>query len=219
MQISLTQEFSDKWRTNTDRVSTSQKIKETVNPQNTDLRKKLIETDRSLNGQITKLDKTIARMSEKEKTLFNRTSAAFQKHDTVQAHAFANELSEHRKAIKLVQGAKLSLERVQLRLKTITDFGDLANAIAPVGQVMRSVRQTLATVMPNANDTLGEVAATLDGLMQEIGGVPGMTMNFETNGEEAEKILAEASVIAETKMASTLPQIPDLPDPGANTSI
>ncbi len=190
-----------------------------MNPQNNELRKKLVETDRSLSSQISKLDKTIARMTEKEKALFNRTSAAFQKHDTVQAHAYANELSEHRKAMNLVQGAKLSLERVQLRLKTITDFGDLANAIAPVGQVMRSVRRTLATVMPTANDSLGEVASTLDGLMQEIGGVPGMSMNFDTNGEEAEKILAEASAIAETKMASTLPQIPDLPDPAANTSI
>ena len=190
-----------------------------MNPQNKELRKKLVDTDRSLTSQISKLEKTAAKMNEKEKSLFNKTSVAFQRHDTEMAHAYANELSEHRKAIKLVQGAKLSLEQVQMRLKTITDFGDLANVIAPVGQVMRTVRKTLITVMPTANDSLGEVASTLDGLMQQIGGVPGMSMNFDTNGEEAEKILAEASAIAETKMASTLPQIPDLPDPTTNTSI
>jgi len=215
----LVSDFSERWRTNSDRQTTSQKIKSAVSPES-NLRKKLVETDRSLTSQISKLDKTIVKMNEKESVLFNKSSAAMQRHDTELARAYANELSEHRKAIKLVQSAKLSLESVQLRLKTITDFGDLANVIAPVGQVMKSVRKSLSTVMPSANDSLSEMASTLDGLMQEVGGVPGMSMNFDTNGEEAEKILAEASAIAETKMASTFPNLPDVQDtPTSNTSI
>ena len=198
-------------------MSGSQRIKEAMNPER-DLRKKLVETDRSLNSQISKLDKTMAKMTEKEKVLFNRTSGAFQKHDTTMANAYANELSEHRKAMKLVSGAKLSLEQVQLRLKTITDFGDLANVIAPVGQVVGTVRRSLQDVMPSANDTLSEISSGLEGMMQEIGGVPGLSMSFDTNGEEAEKLLAEASVIAETKMASTLPTIPDLSDATTTTN-
>jgi len=211
-------EFTNRWQQNRSNESTTQKIKDAVNPQ-TDLRKKLVETDRSLNSQISKLDKTVAKMTEKEKSLFNRTTMAFQRHDTTQAHAYANELTEHRKAMKLVQGAKLSLEQVKLRLNTITDFGDLANVIAPVGQVVRTVRRNLQSVMPSANDTLSEINTGLEGMMQEIGTVPGMSMSFDTNGEEAEKILAEASVVAETKMAGTFPSIPDLPDQTPNTSI
>ena len=211
-------EFTNRWQQNRSNESTTQKIKDAVNPQ-TDLRKKLVETDRSLNSQISKLDKTVAKMTEKEKSLFNRTTLAFQRHDTTQAHAYANELTEHRKAMKLVQGAKLSLEQVKLRLNTITDFGDLANVIAPVGQVVRTVRRNLQSVMPSANDTLSEINTGLEGMMQEIGTVPGMSMSFDTNGEEAEKILAEASVVAETKMAGTFPSIPDLPDQTPNTSI
>jgi division protein CdvB (Snf7/Vps24/ESCRT-III family) len=215
----LSNEFSNKWQQKRPEETTSQKIKHAVNPE-TDLRKKLVDTDRSLNSQISKLDKTMAKMTEKEKSLFSRTSASFQKHDTAQANAYAHELSEHRKAMKLVQGAKLSLEQVQLRLKTITDYGDLANVIAPVGQVMRSVRTNLQRVMPSAGETLSEISTGLEGMMQDIGSIPGLALNFETNNEEAEKILAEASAIAETKMASTLPSIPDLPDPAsANTSI
>jgi division protein CdvB (Snf7/Vps24/ESCRT-III family) len=57
-------------------------------------------------------------------------------------------------------------------------------------------------------------------MMQEIGSVPGLAINFDANSEDAEKILAEASVIAETKMSSTLPSIPDLQDTTTtNTSI
>ena len=211
-------EFTNRWQQNRSSETTAERIKQAVNPQ-TDLRKKLVETDRSLNSQITKLDKTMAKMTEKEKTLFNRTTVAFQKHETTQAQAYANELTEHRKAMKLVQGAKLSLEQVQLRLHTITDYGDLANAIAPVGQVVRTVRKNLQNVMPSANETLSEINTGLGEMMQEIGSVPGLNMSFDTNGEEAEKILAEASVIADTKMAGTLPSIPDLPDETTNTSI
>jgi division protein CdvB (Snf7/Vps24/ESCRT-III family) len=214
-------EFSERWQVNRDKETTGQKIKNAVNPQG-DLRKKLVETDRSLTSQISKLDKTVVKMTEKEKVLFNKTSAAFQKHDTTQAHAYANELTEHRKAMKLVQSAKLSLEQVQMRLKTITDFGDLANVISPVGQVVRTVRTSLQKVMPSANETLSEISTGLDGMMQEIGSISGVTLNFEANGEEAERILAEASVVAETKMASTLPDLPNSvveSNSDANTSI
>ncbi|MCL4518200.1 MAG: Snf7 family protein [Thaumarchaeota archaeon] len=214
----MTDQFSSRWQTPRGGESTSQKIKSTLNPP-TELRKKLVETDRSLNNQISKLDKTLVKMTEKEKVLFSRTTNAFQKHDTELARAMSNELAEHRKAMKLVQGSKLSLEQVQLRLKTITDVGDIANVIAPVGQVVRTVRTSLQTVMPSAGDTMNEISSGLEGMMQEIGSVPGLTMSFETNSEDAEKILAEASVVAETKMSANLPTIPDLQDTTTNTSI
>jgi division protein CdvB (Snf7/Vps24/ESCRT-III family) len=194
-------------------------IKDAMNPPG-DLRRRLVDTDRSLTGQIGKLDKTLTKMTEKEKVLFNKTTVAFQKHDTTMAQAYANELSEHRKAMKLVQSSRLCLEQVQMRLKTITDFGDLANVIAPVGQVVRTVRNSLQNVMPSANDTLSEISNGLQGMMLEVGSVPGLSMNFESSSEEAEKILAEASVVAETKMASTLPDLPDTSVTGdSNSSI
>ncbi|HYB04248.1 MAG TPA: Snf7 family protein [Nitrososphaerales archaeon] len=201
-------EFTDRWETNRDKETVPKMIKDAMNPAG-DLRRRLVDTDRSLTAQIGKLDKTLTKMTEKEKVLFNKTTVAFQKHDTTMAQAYANELSEHRKAMKLVQSSRLCLEQVQMRLKTITDFGDLANVIAPVGQVVRTVRNSLQNVMPSANDTLSEISNGLQGMMLEVGSVPGLSMNFESSSEEAEKILAEASVVAETKMASTLPDVPD----------
>jgi len=213
----LASNFGDKWQTDRNKESSTEKVRNTFNPPG-NLRKKLVDTDRALQGQIVKLDKNLAKMSEKEKALFTKTSNAFQKHDTPMANAYANELTELRKAIKLVSGSKLALERVQGRLKTITDFGDLATALAPVGGVVRTVRQTLQAVMPGANDSFSEVSSTLDGLMQEIGSVPGFSMDFGVNSEESDKILAEASAIAETKMASTLPGLPDVDASASETS-
>jgi division protein CdvB (Snf7/Vps24/ESCRT-III family) len=206
----LSANFQNKWKKSSENESIPQKIKQTVAPAG-DLKKKLFETDRALGSQIVKLDKTLTKMNEKEKNLFGKTSAAFQRHDTFQANAYASELSELRKAIKLVQGAKLSLESVQVRLTTITDIGDLAVAIAPVGQVVRTVRKSLMVVMPSANETMSDINNTLQGLMQEVGSVPssfGFDMNPSSEG--AEKILAEAAVVAESKMGNVLPTLPDL---------
>lgn len=213
----LVQNFSGKWEANRDRETTSQRIKETVSPPG-NLRKKLSDTERSLQMQITKLDKTMVTMGEKEKRLFTKTTTAFQKHDTVQARAYANELAELRKALKLVNGAKLALESVQGRLRTITDIGDLTMTLAPVGQVVKSVRKALVQVMPSANSSFTDISSTLDGLMMEVGSIPSMGFSFDTSNEEAEKIIAEASAVAETKMASNLPSIPDL-ETATDTSI
>ena len=79
-------EFTERWQQKRSSETTSDRIRQTLNPDK-ELRKKLVETERSLNGQISKLDKTLTKMSEKEKNLFNRTSSAFQKHDTMQARA------------------------------------------------------------------------------------------------------------------------------------
>lgn len=210
--------FTGKWQTDRSKEPFSTRVKNAV-VQPSDLRKKLNDTDRALSAQIVKLDKSIAKMEEKEKKLFARTSTAFQKHDTVSANAYASELSELRKAIKLVSGAKLSLESVQGRLKTITDIGDLATVLSPVGQVVRSVRKTLVAVMPSANETMGEINSGLEGLMQEIGSISGITgFSFDATSEEAEKILAEASVVAETKMSSTLPDLPDVTSSDQSTT-
>lgn len=185
----------------------SSRIKEAVAPQ-ADLKKKINNTERALGAQITKLDRTLARMTEKEKSLFSKTSAAFQKHDTDQAKAFANELSELRKSIKLVNSAKLSLERVEVRLKTITDIGDLAVTLAPVGHVVKSVRKTLVSVMPSANESMNEISSGLEGVMQEMGNISNLNeFNFDTTNDEAEKILAEASIMAESKMSTNLPDL------------
>ena len=84
-------------------------------------------------------------------------------------------------------------------------------AIAPVGQVVRTVRKTLMVVMPSANETMGDINSTLGGLMQEIGSVPSsFRFDLGSTNEDAEKILAEASAVAETKMAGNLPTLPNI---------
>jgi division protein CdvB (Snf7/Vps24/ESCRT-III family) len=200
--------FRNNWEADRGKVSTSKRLKEILGPQ-VNLRKKITDTDRAIAVQISKLDSTLVKMGQKEKILFAKTSASYQKHDTAQATVYARELAELRKATKLVTGSKLMLERIQMRLTTVTEIGDLAKLLMPVGKVVRSTRFSLMSIMPSASASLGDITSNLDSLMHEFGTVPGISLDLDPANEDAEKILAEASAVVEASSTTSLPGVPN----------
>ena len=121
---------------------------------------------------------------------------------------FANELAEVRKVGKMVTQSKLALEQIVLRLNTITELGDIVTTLAPATSIVRSVKQDIAGVMPDAEGEMGEVSSLLSGILVDAGSMGGYTMNFETANEEAEKALSEAAAVAESRMKEKFPDIP-----------
>jgi division protein CdvB (Snf7/Vps24/ESCRT-III family) len=73
---------------------------------------------------------------------------------------------------------------------------------------VRNVKQDIAGVMPDAEGEMGEVSSLLSGILVDAGSMGGYTMNFETANEEAEKALAEAAAVAESRMREKFPDIP-----------
>jgi division protein CdvB (Snf7/Vps24/ESCRT-III family) len=66
----------------------------------------------------------------------------------------------------------------------------------------------LVSVFPEAENELGEIGNLLSGIMIEAGQSSGMTMNFDTSNEDAQKILAEASTVAEQRIKEKFPDLP-----------
>jgi division protein CdvB (Snf7/Vps24/ESCRT-III family) len=121
---------------------------------------------------------------------------------------FANELAEVRKVGKMVTQSKLALEQIVLRLNTITELGDIVTTLAPATSIVRSVKQDIVGVMPDAEGEMGEVSSLLSGILVDAGSMGGYTMNFETANEEAEMALSEAAAVAESRMKEKFPDIP-----------
>jgi division protein CdvB (Snf7/Vps24/ESCRT-III family) len=117
-------------------------------------------------------------------------------------------LAEVRKMEKLVMNAKLALDQVQLRLRTVTEFGDIVATLGPVIGVLRSVRTGLVGVLPEAENELGDISNMLSGLMFDVGQSSGLSLNFNSVNEDAAKILAEAATVAEQKINANLPDLP-----------
>lgn len=157
---------------------------------------------------MAKLDTSMAKIRERDAALFAKTVSAVQKHETQRASMFANELAEVRKVGKMVTQSKLALEQIVLRLNTITEMGDIVTTLAPATSIVRSIKQDIAGVMPDAEGEMGEVSSLLSGILVDAGSIGGYSLNFETANEEAELALSEAAAVAESRMKEKFPDIP-----------
>jgi division protein CdvB (Snf7/Vps24/ESCRT-III family) len=102
----------------------------------------------------------------------------------------------------------LALEQVVIRLETVHDFGDVAAEIMPAASVVRSVKGKLAGVIPEVSMHLGAIGQTLDSLVLEVGQATGSSWNTMIMGEDADRILGEATIIAEQKVKDGFPDLP-----------
>jgi hypothetical protein len=113
---------------------------------------------------------------------------------------------------KLIINARLALEQIVLRLRTVSELGDVVSTLGPAVGVLRSVRAGLVSVFPEAETELGEIGNMLSGIMMEAGTGSGMTLNFDNVNEDAGKILTEAATVAEQRVKEKFPDLP----PGIN---
>ncbi|MEM2045460.1 MAG: hypothetical protein QXO20_04690, partial [Candidatus Bathyarchaeia archaeon] len=118
------------------------------------------------------------------------------------------ELAEIGKMEKVIMNARLDLEQIVLRLKTITELGDVLTTLAHAVSVLKSVRTGLASFLPEADHELNEIGDMLSSIIMEAGQTTGLTLNFEAANEDAQKILAEAAAIAEQRIKEKLPELP-----------
>lgn len=163
---------------------------------------------RQIQVQVAKLDATCSKLRERDASIFNKIVSSMQKHDSQHAAVYANELAEVRKMNRMVTQAKLALEQITLRLNTVTELGDIVVTLTPAMSVIRSVRQGLVSVLPEAEGEIGEISGLLSSVLVDAGSVGGYNLNFAAANEDAEKVLAEAAAVAESRMKEKFPEIP-----------
>jgi division protein CdvB (Snf7/Vps24/ESCRT-III family) len=203
----LSERFSKKWETRREEQPFTSKVKEAVRPPGP-LKPRLDFAVRRIELQVQKLDQATERFGQRDKTIFARIVDAYTKHDTARANVFANELAEIRKMERLIINARLALEQIVLRLRTVSELGDVVSTLGPAVSVLRSVRTGLVSVFPEAENELGEIGNMLSGIMIEAGQSQGMTLSFDSVNEDAAKILTEASTVAEQRIKEKFPDLP-----------
>ncbi len=179
------------------------------------LKPRLDVATRRLDLQISKLDQANERFTQKDRALFTKLVDAYQKHDMSHANMYATELAEVRKMSKLTMNARLALDQVSFRIRTVTELGDVVSTLGPCVGVLRNVSSSMGGILPEAENELGDIGNMLSGLMFDAGASSsGMSLNFNSVNEDASKILAEAAVVAEQKVNANFPDMP----PGMPTS-
>ena len=197
----------DKTWTRPESVGISEKLRETVKPQGA-LKPRIEQAVNKLQGQISKMDSMLSKLRERDAQLFKRIVAAMQHHDAATSRVLSNELAEIRKVSKMLGNARMALEQVQLRLSTIHDLGDAMVAIAPAMSTMKGLKSSLGRFMPEADSELNAMTQTLNGLMMDSLAGGDFNVDTDASNEETERILQEASAVAEQQIGDRFPSVP-----------
>lgn len=199
--------FNKRWEKG-DEPSLTTRVRETVRSP-APLKPRIDAAAKHVEHQIQMLDKTSARFNERDKSIFNKVVDAYTKHDSAHANVYANELAEIRRMEKVTMSARLALDQIVLRLQTVSELGDVAHALLPVIGVVRDVKNGMSSVSPQIAKELGDISNLLSGIVLDAGAVTGMSINFESSNEDAQKIMMEAAAVAEHRMKDTFPELPD----------
>ena len=202
----MTTGFSSNW-INKNRISTAERIKESVRTQ-TPLKSKIEFAKNRLQAQNQKMDNMLEKLRGREKTYFNQVIASVQKHDVQQGKMLSNELAQIRKTAKTISQLKITLEQIQMRLESTLDIGDVMVSIGPAMGALTRVKSGLSSVMPEVDTELGEINGVFRDIMTNAGSISNNSFTFDASGEDVDRILAEAGAIAESRVNESFPDIP-----------
>jgi len=212
--------FNDKWSTPA-KQSLMQKIGDTVKPKGA-LKPRVETATNRVHTQVVKLDTMITKLKTRDNEIFQQVITATQQHDTSGSKVLASELVELRKVTKILGNARMGLEQIELRLTTFHDLGDTVVAIMPTVGLMNGLKGSMSKFMPGADEELGRMNEMLSGLMVDSFAGNNSTFSIdETTNSESEKILQEASAVAEQQASEKLPPMPQeqiLSSQSSNTS-
>ena len=189
------------------KVGITEKINDTIKPKSA-LKPRVQEGIKKLQLQIKKLDSMLTGLQERDAKLFQRIVTATQNHDVQTSKVLGNELAEIRKVTKILSNARIALEQIELRLSTCSDLGDTVVAMIPTMGLMKNLKTSLGKVMPGAEQEIGQMAEMLGGFMTESFAGDAAFGIDETTNAESEKILREASAVAESSTGEMFPSVP-----------
>ena len=143
-----------------------------------------------------RLKRRIDELKLRDRELFEFTVKAKMEGDLEKAKMYANELSGLRSMLKRAIYSDLLLEGVINRIQIIRELDEVGDVMAPVREVLMSVRRSLRGIAPTISQSISNIIDSIESLSCELGTMSEVYIPERTLSRDAEKILAEASAVA-----------------------
>ncbi len=161
-----------------------------------DYKEKIGVALKNIEIQRRELEGLRGRLSERRQKLFDSTVRALQEKNKSRANVYANEHTEVRKTIKIVEASELALIQVSLRLQSIMEVGDAMVHVSAAFKSLKTVSKTMEEYVPALDATSASINNTLAETMAQMGQIsPGITVDVHT--ENAEELVEQARRFAE----------------------
>ena len=198
-----------KWNEEPKRETIAEKVKNFISPP-PPLKRQIMLASYRVAAQMNKLDYTLSKLQAYDRQLFEKVVNSIIEGDRNRAAMYANEVAEVRRMAKIIMTVRYALEKVKLRLDTTLIMGDVNADLAPAIVALRQVATYLRGTMPDVFTDLMDIDEELQAAVSQYtsGAVPIFENEFVT--EEAQKILKEASIVAEQRMKQEFPELPSV---------
>jgi len=202
----LVKKFFDKWKNKEkEKTALSSKIKSIGKPSE-NVKDQITLVIQRLDVQTKALDCVAQRFENRDVALFQCVVKALSNRDNARANIYATELWEIRKVEKMLMQESLALESVSMRLKTVSEMGDVVSVLAPAASVLNNIRFGMSTILPEAGQELENIGNLLGDIVASTNQSTEMPVSIGTANEEAEKILEEAELAAEKRLKEQFPE-------------
>jgi division protein CdvB (Snf7/Vps24/ESCRT-III family) len=206
--MSKAEEWSKRWTgPEEEGESLAKRIRDIISPP-PPVRQQIVTALYKIGAQINKLDYSLAKLQSYDKMLFEKTVNALIEGDKSKAAMYANEVAEVRKMAKVIMTVRYALERVKLRLETAVIFGDVQANLAPAIVALRQVAGYIKGMIPDVFAELVEIDENLQVAMLQATTHAPIMLESTYVTEEAQKILKEASIVAEQRLKEAFPELP-----------
>lgn len=200
--------ISDKWNDFGRSDPLSQRIMDKVKP-DAPLKNRIDLAQKNLQLQIVKLDSIGEKIKKKQDYIFSKIVSAQKSNNNLHAKAYATELIEIRKMHNMVNGAKLALEQIQLRLNTVSELGDIVVTLSPCMSVIKGLGSSLSGIMPEATNSMQSLSQILgDVLTGSSMNEADSTMTSYSPSADTLAILEEAQSVIEGQTRASIPEPP-----------
>ena len=153
------------------------------------------------------LDRMVSKLESRDRALLGKVAAAQGRRDMHTARVLAGELSELRKAKRIMLMAGLSLEKVEIRLSGYVGLGDAVAVIAPTIHLMKRLGASLGRFIPEADTEMNQMAETLNTFMSKTTGGDAFSVD-PSSDEDTQRIMQEAAAVAGKSVESRFPTTP-----------
>lgn len=207
MVAGLGRRFIDRWKEKEVDPSLISKIKNIGKPSD-NLKDQISVVSQRLEVQTKTLDAAVQRFQTRDADIFRHVVKALSDRDNARANILATELGEIRKVEKMLMHASLALESVSMRLRTVSEVGDLVTVLGPAASVLQTVRSGMCSIIPEASAELESIGGLLGEIVTSTNQSADVPMNTTTRlNEDALAILEEAESAAEKKLRDSLPEV------------
>jgi division protein CdvB (Snf7/Vps24/ESCRT-III family) len=164
----------------------------------------------NLLNQISRLDRVTSELKSKDDKIVQSMVLAVREKNVQYSAVLSSEMVTSRSLCKSAYIAKVTLEKLLIKIGSVSNFGDIVIVLSPALAVVKILRALLTPSLPDTDQDLGIISELLGSILLDAGQVGGYTINFETANEEAARLVDDASLIAAKKIKEEFDNLPDL---------